>query len=520
MSARTEVAAPYAVRPLVGSRGALGCAVASAAGFALAQPPMGAWPLAFVALAPLLVALAGRGLAARARLGALCGALAALAVAVGPAATGAAEFSGWPWWQAWLATALVGQLFGGTGFAVFAALAGDPLRAPPGRAALRAGLAFAAAELVRSTMFGGLPWLLLAHALSASPSLLGLAPLGGVGLLSAWLAAIATAIARALAGPSRSRAAALAVALLAAGACAARFAIEADDGVRLAGAGAAPPGALRVALVQPALPMTQWADPTHTSSTVDHLVSLSSAAARARSVDLVVWPENAIQALLPANDGQVEKALAALGADVPHLLLGAPRYDPVRPTERFNAALLYGSTAEPVAIHDKTHLLPFFERTPAWLAQGDAGLTAGRSPAVLRSGERISIGPLLCYEVLFPSVARRQVEDGATLLVNLSNDAWFAGSGGAEQHFAAAVVLAATLGRPLLRATPSGVTAAVAASGRVVARLPGDRPGALVVDVTPSHARTSASRTGDAPAWIALAVTALWTGATAAGRRA
>ena len=174
--------------------------------------------------------------------------------------------------------------------------------------------------------------------------------------------------------------------------------------------------------------------------------------------------------------------------------------------------------AEPVAIHDKTHLLPFFERTPAWLAQGDAGLTAGRSPAVLRSGERISIGPLLCYEVLFPSVARRQVEDGATLLVNLSNDAWFAGSGGAEQHFAAAVVLAATLGRPLLRATPSGVTAAVAASGRVAARLPADRPGALVVDVTPSHARTPASRTGDAPAWIALAVAALWTGAAAAGR--
>lgn len=466
------------------------------------------------------MALAGRSLAARARLGALCGSLAALAVAVGPAATGAAGFSGLPWWQAWLATALVGQLFGGTGFAVFAALAGDPLHVPPARAALRAALAFAAAELVRSTMFGGLPWLLLAHALSASPALLGLAPLGGVGLLSAWLAAVATAVARALVGPGRGHAVALGIVLLALGPCAARFAFGPDDGVQPAGAGAAPPGALRVALAQPALPMTQWADPTRASATVDHLVSLSSAASRARSVDLVVWPENAIQALLPANDAQVEKALRALGGDTAHLLLGAPRYDPARPTERFNAALLYGATAEPIAIHDKTHLLPFFEATPAWLAQGDAGLTAGRSPVVLRSGERISIGPLLCYEVLFASIARSQVRDGATLLVNLSNDAWFAGSGGAEQHFAAAVVLAATLGRPLLRATPSGVTAAVAASGRVVARLPSDRPGVLVVDVMPSHGRTPAARIGDAPAWIALALATLWTCVTAARPRA
>jgi apolipoprotein N-acyltransferase len=301
------------------------------------------------------------------------------------------------------------------------------------------------------------------------------------------------------------------MALLTAGVSASWFRVEASEGLRLADASAATPGALRVGLVQPALPMEQWADPMRTSATVDHLVALSSVAARAQAIDLLVWPENSIQALLPANAAQVEKALRALDGDASHLLLGAPRYDPARPTERFNAALLYRGAPEPIAIHDKTQLLPFFEATPAWLARGDAGLTAGRSPVVLRSGEQISIGALLCYEVLFPAIARRQVRDGATLLVNLSNDAWFAGSGGAEQHFAAAVVLAATLGRPLLRATPSGVTAAVAGSGRVVARLPADRPGTLVVDVTPSRVLTPAARLGDAPAWAALALATLWT---------
>lgn len=510
MATPAEIAAPQIARPFLGVRAAIACAAASALLFALAQPPTGAWPLAFGVFAPLLVALAGRGIAARVKLGALCGSLAALAVAVGPAATGAAEFSGRPWWQAWLLTALVGQLFGGTGFAVFAALAGDPLRAPLGRAALRAGLAFAAAELVRSTMLGGLPWLLLAHALAAQPALLGLAPLGGVALLSAWVAATAVAIARLVVGPTRLRAALLLVALLVAGVGASWRMSDTDAALRRAGP-TRPPGSLRVALVQPALPMQQWANPIRTSDTVDHLVALTTAALDANAVDLVVWPENSIQALLPANDAQVEKALGALEGRAAHLLLGAPRYEPPRSTERFNAALLYRETAVPIAIHDKTHLLPFFEAVPEWLASGAPGLSAGSAPAVLRSGDQISLAPLLCYEVLFPGVARRQVSDGATLLVNLSNDAWFAGSGGAEQHFAAAVVLAATFGRPLLRATPSGVTAAVAASGRVAARLPPDRPGVLIVDVVPAHGLTPAARLGDVPAWIALALAALWT---------
>jgi apolipoprotein N-acyltransferase len=60
----------------------------------------------------------------------------------------------------------------------------------------------------------------------------------------------------------------------------------------------------------------------------------------------------------------------------------------------------------------------------------------------------------------------------------------------------------------------------VAASGRVVARLPADRPGTLVVDVFPSLARTPAARLGDAPAWVALGLATLWTCVTPARSRA
>ena len=363
-----------------------------------------------------------------------------------------------------------------------------------------------------------------------STALLALAPWGGVPLLSAWLGAIAAALLRLGAGPARGAAAGM-LALLAAlgfGAALAAPSLDASaqgaplppGAVRVLGDETRASDAVRIGLVQPALPMERWADPLQAASTVAALTTLSVAAAEPHRFDVLVWPENAVQALLPANEGLVAQALAALGDDVSHLLLGAPRYDPAAPTRRFNSALLYRAagteSAELVATHDKGRLLPLFERAPPWrwlaaLVPPSAGLTPGAAPRVLRVDGTLGIGPLICYEVLFPSVARQQVRDGAGILVNLSNDAWFGGSGGAEQHFAASVVLAATHRRPLLRSTPTGVTAAIDAAGRVEGRLPQDEPGVLAVEVAPGTSRAPAVWLGDAPAWWALALASAWT---------
>jgi apolipoprotein N-acyltransferase len=488
---------------------ALGAGIA----FALAQPPWALWPVVFVCPALLLRALAGRGLAGRAAIGALAGAFAALAAAVGPAAAGASEFTGIPRWQGFVATALVGQLFGGVGFAAFAALAGDPLRRGVGATALRAGLALAAAEWIRANVFGGLPWLLFAHALAPSPALLALAPIGGPPLLSAWIGAIAAGGLRLAVGPERLRAAGVVAGCCFAAWLASLAPDRASGGITVPPAAAAT-AAVRVGLVQPSLPMRVWADPLHTSASVDHLVALSESAVAATPLDLLVWPENAVQAWLPANDAQVAKALAALAGGSTHLLLGAPRYDESASGPRFNAALLYAGSTTPIGVHDKTRLLPFFETRPAWLGAGaprGSQLTPGRNASPLRLDDATLLGPLLCYEGLFAGVAARHVRAGAGILVHLSNDAWFGGSGGAEQHFASAIVQAATFARPLLRSTPTGVTAAVDARGGVVARLAADRPGVLVVDVAPARGLTWAARLGDAPAVLALGLCAVWT---------
>jgi apolipoprotein N-acyltransferase len=122
---------------------------------------------------------------------------------------------------------------------------------------------------------------------------------------------------------------------------------------------------------------------------------------------------------------------------------------------------------------------------------------------VLAAGETL-LGPLICYEMLFAGIARQLVRDGAGVLVNLSNDGYFGGSGGAEQHLTAAVLRAIELRRPVLRATSDGITVAIDQAGRVVGRLEDRSPGALAVDVWPQSALSSATRAGSAVTWSCL----------------
>jgi apolipoprotein N-acyltransferase len=111
------------------------------------------------------------------------------------------------------------------------------------------------------------------------------------------------------------------------------------------------------------------------------------------------------------------------------------------------------------------------------------------------------------------------VRGGADVLVNVSNDFWLGGPGGSEQHLAAAVFRAVELARPLLRATNTGVTAAIDARGRILARLAPDRPSAATVEVRPGGGLTPYARMGDAFAWLAAAAALLAAGAGAVRAR-
>lgn len=215
---------------------------------------------------------------------------------------------------------------------------------------------------------------------------------------------------------------------------------------------------------------------------------------------LVVWPETAVW--------RIPEGVEALLAGRP-LLTGLNLFGP-------NRAVLY-QEGRILAHYDKTRLVPFGERFPFRAALGGVygfffrafglGELWDRTP-----GEAVRpLGPygaMICYESVFPSVARELVRQGAQVLVLLTNDAWFGPSFGGLQHFAMGRLRAVETGRWLLRAGNDGVTASVDPYGRVVARIPAHTEGYLAAPFAFGSGRTPYLLLGDLPA-LGLALT-LW----------
>ena len=132
-------------------------------------------------------------------------------------------------------------------------------------------------------------------------------------------------------------------------------------------------------------------------------------------------------------------------------------------------------------IYDKIHLVPFSEYVPwrNWLffARDLTGLIGDFQHGTQYKVGTIPGGPFsvyICYEAIFPNEVRRFTLGGAQLLINISDDGWFGGSGAPEQHLAMARVRAVENRRWLLRDTNDGITVSVDPYGRIAARLPAD----------------------------------------------
>lgn len=267
----------------------------------------------------------------------------------------------------------------------------------------------------------------------------------------------------------------------------------ARDGVRLP--------AQRFLLVQPALPPEARRKSEGLPEVLAKLVELSRGSG---PVDVVVWPENALPAYLPANQAILTEALGALTEVSRQIVLGAPRSE-ANTGRVFNSAFLFRDAAR-AGFHDKVHPVPFSEYTPpfldAWFRSAIEVQAAAR-PGLLAI-EGAELGPMICYELLFPDVALAQVRRGADLLLNLSHDGYFGGTAGALQHLAAAPLRAVELRRPLLRATSDGITVAIDSGGRVMGRLPPRESAVLAVDVVPRSEMSIYVAGGWCFAWLAV----------------
>jgi apolipoprotein N-acyltransferase len=156
-------------------------------------------------------------------------------------------------------------------------------------------------------------------------------------------------------------------------------------------------------------------------------------------------------------------------------------------------------------------LVPFGEYVPFAdyltfiqpLVENVGDFAAGRRQPPLSFGN-FKLGVLICYESIFPDISRQWVEDGANLLVNISNDAWYGRSSAPHHSLAMAVLRAVENRRSLVRAANTGVSAVIDPLGRIVAELPLGEAGFLDVALPQKRAKTVYARSGDWPVFGAI----------------
>ncbi|MDR2825643.1 MAG: apolipoprotein N-acyltransferase [Deltaproteobacteria bacterium] len=198
-----------------------------------------------------------------------------------------------------------------------------------------------------------------------------------------------------------------------------------------------------------------------------------------RSADLLLWPETAMPfayELSPESAALIKDFTASQSTP---LLFGAVGVDDkfTGYNRTYNRLILLGTDSGAPGHYDKEHLVPFGEYLPPGIhvpfasefLQG-TGFTPGKnlSGLVLSTTRQLVLGPLICYEVIFPELAQKRVEQNANLLVSVSNDAWFEFSPAPLQHLQLAAMRCIEQGRYMLRSTNTGISAAIDPAGRIL----------------------------------------------------
>ena len=195
---------------------------------------------------------------------------------------------------------------------------------------------------------------------------------------------------------------------------------------------------------------------------------------------LFAWPESAFPGLLD-RETMARQVLMQAVPEAAAGLVGSVRFDAAgRPRNSLIAVLPDGQVA---GIYDKAHLVPFGEYQPPGLPfqiVPGGSFAAGPGPRTLHLPGLAPIGPLICYEVIFPGVVVQR-DDRPAWLLNVTNDAWYGNSSGPRQHLATARMRAVEEGLPLARAANTGISAGYDGTGHALGRLGWGVAGALVV---------------------------------------
>ena len=289
---------------------------------------------------------------------------------------------------------------------------------------------------------------------------------------------------------------------------------------------------VRVGIVQGNIPQDKKWDVSFRDYTINKYEEMTKALAK-DNPDLIIWPETAIPSFLESEPELFQRVKSLAEYIHTPLLVGTPREDRRDQDKYYNSAVLFSGEGNVEGTYDKIHLVPFGEYVPLKkvfsfvekLASGVIGdFSAGRNYTLLRFFierkisdkkyrwkmiKKIGVGTLICFEDVFPQISRRYANEGASLLVNMTNDAWYKKTSAAFQHMQCSVFRAVENRMNVVRATNTGVSCFINPKGRVVDMLNKDGESLFVDavkadDIVVGGVRTYYDTYGDLFAYLCM----------------
>jgi apolipoprotein N-acyltransferase len=231
-------------------------------------------------------------------------------------------------------------------------------------------------------------------------------------------------------------------------------------------------------------------------------------------IDLIVWPESSFPWYVRSDMTGIKPETLGLPPTsdglLPLTFLGAITETP--DGRYFNSGFLFDSEGSILARYDKVHLAPFGEYVPyrkflffmRKLTAPVGDFDVGRSNEPIRAAGFV-FGPLICYEDIFPEIAREEVLRGAEFFVNITNNAWFGKTPAPYQQLALSVFRAVETRRYLVRATNTGVSAVIAPTGEILVESGMYEPATIAAPIGRLSIKTTYTALGNWLAWGAVA---------------
>lgn len=268
---------------------------------------------------------------------------------------------------------------------------------------------------------------------------------------------------------------------------------------------------VRISVLQGNIPQDKKWDAGFQRDVIETYKKLSKKVS-AYKPDLVVWPETAVPFIYGRDKYLTEEISEFQRQYDNYLLFGAIT---AKENSRLaNSAVLMSPDGTISSVYDKMHLVPYGEYVPLrrflpfidklTVVTGD--FATGKTPVVMET-PFAKIGNLICYEIIFPGLVRKFVENGANLLVTITNDAWFGRTSAPDQHFSKAVFRAVENRVPVARAANTGISGFIDSRGRILDKSSIFIEESLTGDVAIGNERSLYTQYGDVFAYLCIVST-------------